>query len=396
MDILLKLFFCVISAGLSLYTLTKLIPKLKNESLMKHGFTVLYLSAFLFFYKSDHLLHVLALYTSILMILKYLYGNTTFIGSIAIVFLYVITLMASMVTSNISLLLLKQSVDFRAVFLNLNLLPNVIYIMSFLLLIKYYQWVVKTFKKVATVNAHFDVRLVVSNVLLLSLIIMYQKITFVNMVDFTVQGVILKPKTQNIDGYFTMIYFFITAMSLVLFILVNRIFVVDQNLERYKFKAETDHMTGSLSREAGLTLLKTEMQRAVQNKTDLTIGYIDVNDLKTVNDRWGHKEGDRLIRLISDIVLSKLRDFDSVARLGGDEFLVIFTKCNRLQAQRIWRRITDEFLQANAQGDIQFKISASIGISQFNPAKHTSLMAFVHEADEEMYAQKKILKTTKL
>ena len=136
MDILLKLFFCVISAGLSLYTLTKLIPKLKNESLMKHGFTVLYLSAFLFFYKSDHLLHVLALYTSILMILKYLYGNTTFIGSIAIVFLYVITLMASMVTSNISLLLLKQSVDFRAVFLNLNFLPNLIYFMSVVFFIK--------------------------------------------------------------------------------------------------------------------------------------------------------------------------------------------------------------------------------------------------------------------
>lgn len=396
MDILLKLFFCVISGGLSLYTLTKLIPKLKNESLLKHGFTVLYLSAFLFFYKSDHLIHVLAFYTSILMILKYLYGNTTFIGSIAIVFLYVITLMASMVTSNVSLLLFKESVDFRAVYLNLNLLPNVIFIINVLLLIKYYQWVVKTFKKVATANAHFDVRLVVSNVLLLALIIMYQKITFVNMVDFTVQGVILTPKTQNIDGYFTMIYFFITTMSLVLFILVNRIFIVDQNLERYKFKAETDQMTGALSREAGLTLLKTEMQRAVQNKTDLTIGYIDVNDLKTVNDRWGHKEGDRLIRLISDIVLSKLRDFDSVARLGGDEFLVVFTKCNRLQAQRIWRRITDEFLQANAQGDVQFKISASIGISQFNPIKHTNLMAFVHEADEEMYAQKKILKTTKL
>lgn len=396
MDILLKLFFCVISGGLSLYVLTKLIPKLKNEPLIKHGFTVLYLSAFLYFYKSDQLIQVLALYLSILLILKFLYGNSTFIGSIAILFLYVITLMASLVTSNVSLLLLKKMVDFRAVHLSLNLLPNVLFIVSVLLLIKYYQWVVKTFKKVATANAHFDVRLVVSNILLLSLIILYQKITFVMMVDFTVQGVILTPKTHSIDGYFTTIYFFITVVSLLLLILVNRIFIVDQNLERYKFKAETDLMTGALSREAGLTLLKNEMQHAVQNKTDLTIGYIDVNDLKIVNDRWGHKEGDRLIRMISEIVLSKLREFDSVARLGGDEFLVVFTNCNRLQAQRIWRRITDEFLRANAQGDVQFKISASIGIAQFNPAKHTSLMAFVHEADEEMYAQKKTLKTAKL
>lgn len=396
MDIFLKLFFCVISGGVSLYTLIKLIPKLKNESILKHGFTVFYLSVFLFFYKSDHILHVLALYTSILIVLKYLYNNTTFIGSIAIVFLYVITLMAALVTSNISLLFFKQIVDFRAVYLNINFLPNLIYVVCVLLLIKYYQWVVKTFKKVASANAHFDVRLVVSNILLLSLILMYQKITFVNMVDFTVQGVILMPKTQNIDGYFTTIYFFITAMSLGLLILVNRIFIVDQNLERYKFKAETDLMTGALSREAGLTLLKTEMQHAIQNKTDLTIGYIDVNDLKVVNDRWGHKEGDRLIRIISDIILSKLRDFDSVARLGGDEFLVVFTNCNRIQAQRIWRRITDEFLRANAQGDVPFKISASIGISQFNPMKHTSLMAFVHEADAEMYAQKNILKASKL
>ena len=224
----------------------------------------------------------------------------------------------------------------------------------------------------------------------------YQKLTFFNMVDFSVSGIINAPKSLSFDGYFLLTYCFVTTMSLILVVLINRLFIVDKNLERYKIKAETDVMTGVLSREAGLTHLKTEMSRAIAFKHDLTIAYIDVNDLKVVNDRFGHKEGDKLLRTISDIVQSKLREFDIVARLGGDEFLVVFARCNRGQAQRVWRRITEEFLKVNAEGNFAYKISASAGITQFNPAKHTSLLNFVHEADEEMYSQKKRIKETLL
>jgi diguanylate cyclase (GGDEF)-like protein len=256
--------------------------------------------------------------------------------------------------------------------------------------------VVSQFKKYAQNNIRLDLVMLLSNLGLFSLVILYQRLTFENMAKFTANGVLRVPNSSAFTGYFLVSFLFVTVMILVLIILVNRTFMVDRNLENYKFKAETDVMTGALSREAGLTHLKSEMARAVRFKYDLTIAYVDINDLKVVNDRWGHKEGDRLIKAISLNIQSSLREFDVVSRLGGDEFLIIFTRCNKQQAQRVWRRITDEFLKVNSVGDYKFKISASVGITQFDAAKHNTLLSFVHEADEEMYAQKKTIKASKL
>jgi len=348
------------------------------------------------FYDYTSLTYTLLLYASLILIIKLVYRNTTFVASMSVLILYLITLLGSMVASNLTLLLFAIKVDYRAIFTSGSFNANIVFYFSAYCLIKFYQIIVKVFKKVAGTQFKFDIVMVVSNGILFTLVFAYQKITFFNMVNFSVSGIINAPKSLSFDGYFLLTYCFVTTMSLILVVLINRLFIVDKNLERYKIKADTDIMTGVLSREAGLTHLKTEMSRAIAFKHDLTIAYIDVNDLKVVNDRFGHKEGDQLLRTISDIVQSKLREFDVVARLGGDEFLVVFARCNRAQAQRVWRRITEEFLKVNVEGNFAYKISASAGITQFNPAKHTSLLNFVHEADAEMYHQKKIIKETLL
>ncbi len=396
MDVLIRFFFSTISAFLTLYVMFKLIPKLKKQARIKHGITVLYLSIFMTIYEISSLGHVLVYYASIIMLIKLFYKNSSFVASMSALFLYLIMLISSLISTNLSLILFSESVDVRAIFASGSFNANFLYVLCVFILLKYYQLIVRVFKKVAGTNFKFDLIMVLSNVVLFTLVILYQKLTFVNMVEFSVSGSINAPNTHSYTGYFLLTYFFITVMSMILIVLVNRIFIGDKNLERYKIKSETDLMTGALSREAGLTHLKTEMSRAIAYKYDLTIAFIDINDLKVVNDKLGHKEGDRLICAISDTIQSTLREFDVVARLGGDEFLIVFTKCNRAQAQRVWRRITEEFIRVNSEGEFKFKISASAGITQFNPVKHTSLMNYVHEADEEMYKQKKSIKASLL
>ena len=396
MDLFIRFLYSIVSASLNLLILIKLIPKLKKENRNKHIILVGIISLYMTFYDITNIWHTLLFYTVIILYLKTVYNSSSFVASISVVFMYIITLLASMISSNICVMLFGVRIDYRGIFASHHLNANIVYIVSIFVLLRYYQFIVRLFKKIAGTTFKFDMVMILSNIALFTSLFAYQRLTFENMVEFSVKGILNQSGSQAYAGYFLLTFSFITVMALVLIILLNRIFIVDKSLERYKIKADTDVMTGVLSREAGLTHLKTEMSRAVAYKTDLTIAYVDVNDLKLVNDRWGHKEGDKLIKSISDIIQSTLREFDIVARLGGDEFLIVFTRCNKAQAQRVWRRITDEFLRVNMEGGFSFKISASVGITQFNSVKHTSLMSFVHEADGEMYIQKKSIKASRL
>ncbi|OJV62099.1 MAG: hypothetical protein BGO41_01890 [Clostridiales bacterium 38-18] len=396
MDLLIRFLYSLLTGSLMLVVLTRLAPKLKKESKLKHGITVLYLAIMMTRVDLIHLNSVLIFHLGLMLLLRFMYQISSFVSAMSVMLLYLMSIIASMVAANLILLVDGNLLDYRTLYASGNFLANIFYFGGLVTLLSYYRMVVSQFKKYAQNNIRLDLIMLLSNLGLFSLVIIYQRLTFENMAKFTANGVLRVPNSSAFTGYFIVSFLFVTVMILVLIILVNRTFMVDRNLENYKFKAETDVMTGALSREAGLTHLKSEMARAIRFKYDLTIAYVDINDLKVVNDKWGHKEGDRLIKTISMNIQSSLREFDVVSRLGGDEFLIIFTRCNKQQAQRVWRRITDEFLKVNSVGEYKFKISASVGITQFEASKHTTLLSFVHEADEEMYAQKKTIKASKL
>ncbi|MEC9489639.1 MAG: diguanylate cyclase, partial [Halanaerobiales bacterium] len=94
--------------------------------------------------------------------------------------------------------------------------------------------------------------------------------------------------------------------------------------KRLKKYASTDRLTEVLNRRAGLDYLKEEMKLAEAADDVLSVIFIDVNDLKLVNDNFGHQEGDELLQKISDILQHSLRRNDKVVRLGGDEFFADF------------------------------------------------------------------------
>ena len=163
--------------------------------------------------------------------------------------------------------------------------------------------------------------------------------------------------------------------------------------ERLKKYASTDLLTEVLNRRAGLDYLQEEMEKAEERKDTLSVIFIDVNDLKLVNDNFGHQEGDELLQKISDVLQRSLRRNDKVVRLGGDEFLLVLPQSDQFSAEKIWLRIKEKLKKATESNPKNYKISASHGAAEYSAPYEKSLDQLVNEADHEMYEEKKKIKS---
>lgn len=162
---------------------------------------------------------------------------------------------------------------------------------------------------------------------------------------------------------------------------------------RLKKYASTDLLTEVLNRRAGLKYLQKEMNFVELNNYTLAIIFIDVNDLKLVNDNFGHQEGDKLLQQVSDILQQSIRRNDKVVRLGGDEFLLILPQSNKAAAEKIWERIQKEFEKVSVENEKNYKISVSHGAVEYSPDYKKSLDQLIKKADKLMYEEKKKIKS---
>ena len=158
--------------------------------------------------------------------------------------------------------------------------------------------------------------------------------------------------------------------------------------------ANFDPLTGIYNRRRGLDVLEKDKQRAISHKMELTVCFADINDLKYVNDNYGHDAGDELIKTVVEVIKSKVRERDTLIRLGGDEFLICFPDCNQQKAKTILRRIIDQFESINHTNQFSYQIILSYGLAQFNEIdkKVNTIEKIINLADQRMYKHKKKLK----
>jgi diguanylate cyclase (GGDEF)-like protein len=98
--------------------------------------------------------------------------------------------------------------------------------------------------------------------------------------------------------------------------------------------ARRDPLTGAANRRAFFERAELEFQRARrQGSAPLTLAYLDLDDFKAVNDRFGHEAGDAVLRLVASTIQERIRNTDLLARLGGDEFAVLLVGANESQAK---------------------------------------------------------------
>jgi len=152
--------------------------------------------------------------------------------------------------------------------------------------------------------------------------------------------------------------------------------------------ATFDEMTGLLNRRAGLMILQNSMARCKRDRRSLTLCFADLDGLKTTNDRFGHSEGDWLLRKTAEVLSTSIRAGDVAMRLGGDEFLLIFHDCEKEAVSRLLARIEDRIVAIGIQEHKPFAMGISLGVTDFNPEHHSTLEEFIADADEHMYKMK--------
>jgi diguanylate cyclase (GGDEF)-like protein len=159
-----------------------------------------------------------------------------------------------------------------------------------------------------------------------------------------------------------------------------------QALAGERERARTDALTGILNQDGFAEAARREIGRGRRHGHFLTLGYVDCDDFKAVNDSRGHAEGDALLREVARVLATSVRSDDVVARIGGDEFVLLIPEIDGEQAREAAARLQRE-LAASMQRS-RWPVTFSIGLATFRPPPH-DVETLVREADGLMYSAKR-------
>jgi diguanylate cyclase (GGDEF)-like protein len=163
------------------------------------------------------------------------------------------------------------------------------------------------------------------------------------------------------------------------------------NVELYREmerQAKTDPLTGLANRRAIEEALAHEADRSRRYGAHLTVLMIDVDHLKTINDRHGHETGDEVLRNLAATIAETARSVDVPGRwTGGDEFVVVLPDTSATQARRLAQRLLDRAQQRPVvRGRERLVGGLSIGVAEYR--RDESIESLLHRADQAMYAAK--------
>jgi diguanylate cyclase (GGDEF)-like protein len=156
--------------------------------------------------------------------------------------------------------------------------------------------------------------------------------------------------------------------------------------EVYKLAA-LDQLTGLYNRRSGEQRLAEEMSRAARYSRPLTLLLIDVDNLKHINDRFGHAAGDLLLKQFSERLQRAIRGSDLAVRLGGDEFMVLLPECRVDEVNKVLGRV--EGLDVQYEHDT-LHCRFSRGWTDFRPGE--TAHEFLQRADAALYENKRATK----
>jgi diguanylate cyclase (GGDEF)-like protein len=151
--------------------------------------------------------------------------------------------------------------------------------------------------------------------------------------------------------------------------------------------ASTDFLTGLPNARSLFLRLNSELARSRRSADPIAVLVCDLDGFKQINDRFGHLEGNRALRLMADAFKRHCRGYDYVARMGGDEFVVVLAGGNR---SATYHRITELSEAVRAVGKSVFGIttlSLSVG-EAFYPEDGCDAEELLAEADRRMYKTK--------
>lgn len=165
--------------------------------------------------------------------------------------------------------------------------------------------------------------------------------------------------------------------------LTQRLDTLSAELEIARTLADHDPLCPVFNRRAFLRELNREIAVAKRHGTTLTVLFIDLNQFKAINDRYGHAAGDNVLREVARILVESVRQTDIVGRIGGDEFGVILVRASEADAAD---RITGLVSRLAAASDALCGMTVSVGPATWQPGE--SAETLLAAADREMFARK--------
>lgn len=173
-----------------------------------------------------------------------------------------------------------------------------------------------------------------------------------------------------------------TAFYVVVVYLVTEL---QRSRKEEQLAARTDYITGAVNARYFNELLQMEISRIRRYPHPITLVYVDVDNFKLVNDLFGHKIGDEVLRFIATELKSQLRVTDTVARLGGDEFVLLLPSTRQPEARLVVSKVYANLMERMRQKNWPVTFSMGAVSCEFSPYSAEQL---VNMADELMYEVK--------
>ena len=169
-------------------------------------------------------------------------------------------------------------------------------------------------------------------------------------------------------------------------------------VKQYMLQAElgnlalSDELTGVYNRRGFLALAERQLKLGHRSGRAILVFFADVDGLKQINDKFGHKEGDLALVRAAQVLEKTFRDSDVIARFGGDEFAVLALEVSGHSESTIRARLDRNLKELNAR-DSRYTLSISLGAARFDPTSPrspASIEQLMIRADEAMYEEKRL------
>lgn len=172
---------------------------------------------------------------------------------------------------------------------------------------------------------------------------------------------------------------------------------VRQAVERHRVQQELssrsmfDELTGVYNRRGFFTVARQHLKLAERTGREFFVLFADVDDMKSVNDHFGHAAGDHALRLFADLLQECFRKSDVIARMGGDEFVVLMLETSAEGVRRVIDRLEACLREIRPAAEHPYGgFTVSVGVARYDSSAPQPLEAVLEAADRAMYVQKRV------
>jgi diguanylate cyclase (GGDEF)-like protein/PAS domain S-box-containing protein len=150
-----------------------------------------------------------------------------------------------------------------------------------------------------------------------------------------------------------------------------------------------DELTGLFNRRGFVTLARQQLKTAHRMKRRMRLFFMDLDDLKTINDNLGHRLGDQALLAAASVLKATFRESDILARVGGDEFVALTMEAEENSTGPLSERINSHLQEFQEREKPLYRLSLSLGTALYDHAQPIDLEELIYQADIQMYQNKR-------